>query len=591
MKKLILLGSLAIAAMIIGCRPSTITNENKQQFSNYVLVEADSSYQLTADDLYGKLYESKLLQTGGVLDTLTVRQFIDSLVVDSLIGFEALGIDIRKDYEKKKIFNIRFYEELIRKYLDLNVYGKVQIDSAEAVQFYYDNPDLFKIEEASNLFHIYITIDGLLKSADSLIYKAMTVAQLDSAAEAHALDVYKKIEDLESFKKLATQFSHDINTNNSEGALGWTYRGKYIDPFDSIAFALNDNEFSKPYKDSNGWHILYCAKHFLPGLQEINPPLYESAVKTLTTQKANALGQKLFDSLFTNYEVNVNDSLMDKNIFNYPGQLWIATVNQVDTIDINEVMSVEKSVRRKFNVENSSPAQKSEYLHYLGQKYVLVQTALKDKIDTLPEIAQNRAMMWQKYARQMLDKKPYDLSWTPSDSMVQAYYDNHLDEYKSAKPLIVQQIVTPDSVFGEFIRDQALSGIDFMELAEEYYPGEKNIRHELADLGEIGPNDVAPEFFEAAMMTNPGDISHPVKTPYGYHVIKVLERKDNLTVSQARFKIVPALKEAHRMKLFNDYRDEMYKKYHVLYVKKPLPIHLKPKNIRVNEEYKHLQQK
>lgn len=592
MKKLILLGSLIIIALLAGCRPSTITNENKQKFNNYILVEADNNYQLTADSLYEKLYDSRLLKNGGVLDTQTVRAFIDSLVVDTLMGFEAQGIDIRTNYEMKKIFYLRYYDELIRKYLDLNVYGKVTYDSLEAVKFYYDNPDLFKIEEASNLYHIFVTPLGLLKSDDSMIYKAMDEVQLDSATKAYTFDVYNQIGgDFEKFKELATKYSHDSNTNKKQGYLGWCYRQQYLDPFDSVAFALNDNEVSEPYQDKNGWHILYCEKHYLPGLQDINPPLYLSAVNTLKTKKANELGQELFDSIFVDYKVVYNDSLLDKNIFLYPGELWLATINDVDTIDINEAKSLESSYRRRLKVEVTTPEQKKEYLRKQGQKYVLAQYALKDKLDTLPDIAETRVKLWQKYARQLLDEKPYDLSWQPNDSMIKAYYDSHLDEFKSEKPLVVQHIVVQDSVFGEFIRDQALSGIDFMDLAREYYPGEENIRHELADLGAIGRNDVAPEFFEAALHLQPGDVSHPVKTQYGYHVIKMIERKDNLTLSQARYKIVPILKEAYRTKLFDDYRDKMYQKYHVQYTKKPLPVHLKPKNIRLNEKNQQLEQK
>lgn len=585
MKKLILLGSLAVVIILAGCRPSTktITNENKQLFENYVLVTADGGYQLTAIDIYNKMYSSRMLTNGGIVDSAEVHRFVDSLVIDSIISLEAQGVKLDNDYEKRKLFYLRYNDMLIRKYIDLNVYSKVQVDSTEAVKFYYDNPDLFKIEETINLYHIYITSEGLLKSPDSMIYKPMTEAQLDSATEAYTFNVYNKIVDFESFKNMANEYSHDNSTIYPNGYVGWTTRGQYVDPFDSIAFALNEGEFSKPYKDNNGWHILYCATHFYPGLQDLNPPLYESAVNTLKTKKANALGQALFDSLFADYDVNVNDSLMDKDVFAYPGRLWIANVNGIDTIDINEVMTLEKSARKKLGVQVTNPQQKLEYLRYLGQKYVLLQTARHDKVDTLPDIVSEAHNMYQKYGRQLLDRLPYDFSWTPTDSMIEAYYNAHLDEFKPAKPLEVQQIITQDSVFGEFIRDQAMSGIDFLDLAEEYYPGEQKIRRELANLGAIAPGDVDTVFYQAALMLQPGGVSHPVKTEYGYHIIKLIKKHTILTVSQARSQIVQKLKEAYRTKLFNDYRNDMYAKYHVQYKKKPVAIHLKPLKTRLDE--------
>ena len=45
------------------------------------------------------------------------------------------------------------------------------------------------------------------------------------------------------------------------------------------------------------------------------------------------------------------------------------------------------------------------------------------------------------------------------------------------------------------------------------------------DIGWVGPGDTVPEF-EAAMNTlQPGEISEPVRTPYGYHLIQVLDRR------------------------------------------------------------------
>jgi len=69
-------------------------------------------------------------------------------------------------------------------------------------------------------------------------------------------------------------------------------------------------------------------------------------------------------------------------------------------------------------------------------------------------------------------------------------YEYNIDDYTFEKPLTVQHIIVDDSVTGEFIRDQANSGVDFLDLAETFYPGEPSLRRELAQLGKIGPNDV-----------------------------------------------------------------------------------------------------
>jgi peptidyl-prolyl cis-trans isomerase SurA len=53
------------------------------------------------------------------------------------------------------------------------------------------------------------------------------------------------------------------------------------------------------------------------------------------------------------------------------------------------------------------------------------------------------------------------------------------------------------------------------------------------DLGWIYPGDTVPEFERAMNALQPGEISDPVESPFGYHLIQVLERKTD-DVSQER---------------------------------------------------------
>ncbi len=45
------------------------------------------------------------------------------------------------------------------------------------------------------------------------------------------------------------------------------------------------------------------------------------------------------------------------------------------------------------------------------------------------------------------------------------------------------------------------------------------------DLGWVYPGDTVPEFERAMNALQPGQISDPVQSPFGYHLIQVLERK------------------------------------------------------------------
>ncbi|MCD6706006.1 MAG: peptidyl-prolyl cis-trans isomerase [Thiobacillus sp.] len=77
----------------------------------------------------------------------------------------------------------------------------------------------------------------------------------------------------------------------------------------------------------------------------------------------------------------------------------------------------------------------------------------------------------------------------------------------------------------EEVRAKALAGADFGALAQEYSddPGSKGSQ---GDLGFFGKGRMLPQFEEAAFaLTKAGEISPLVKTRFGYHIIRLVERK------------------------------------------------------------------
>ncbi|UCD94973.1 MAG: peptidylprolyl isomerase [Candidatus Zixiibacteriota bacterium] len=73
----------------------------------------------------------------------------------------------------------------------------------------------------------------------------------------------------------------------------------------------------------------------------------------------------------------------------------------------------------------------------------------------------------------------------------------------------------------EKVRQNAAAGADFATLAATYSAGPTAMTG--GDLGFISADDVVPEFGRVAFNLSPGDISGPVRTQYGYHIIKCVE--------------------------------------------------------------------
>jgi len=86
------------------------------------------------------------------------------------------------------------------------------------------------------------------------------------------------------------------------------------------------------------------------------------------------------------------------------------------------------------------------------------------------------------------------------------------------------------------------------------------------DLGWIYPGDTVPEFERAMNSLKPGEVSQPIESPFGYHLIEVLERKtEGLSRERQRLVARQALREQKLEEAYEDWlrqlRDRAYVEY------------------------------
>jgi hypothetical protein len=86
--------------------------------------------------------------------------------------------------------------------------------------------------------------------------------------------------------------------------------------------------------------------------------------------------------------------------------------------------------------------------------------------------------------------------------------------------------------FAQMLHQRILDGEDFADLALQF-SSDPGSGAEGGDLGWAGPGRYVPEFDEAAFSLEVGEISAPVKTSFGYHILEVLERDDERPKEEA----------------------------------------------------------
>ena len=116
---------------------------------------------------------------------------------------------------------------------------------------------------------------------------------------------------------------------------------------------------------------------------------------------------------------------------------------------------------------------------------------------------------------------------------VQRHYDRNLFEYQTGEQAEASHILLrPESEADEEatrtlaarLAERARDGEDFAELARTYSADEATAEAG-GVLGTFGPEEMVPEFSEAVFAMMPGEISDPIRTDYGFHVVRLQRRQ------------------------------------------------------------------
>jgi len=111
------------------------------------------------------------------------------------------------------------------------------------------------------------------------------------------------------------------------------------------------------------------------------------------------------------------------------------------------------------------------------------------------------------------------------------------------------------------LRERILAGADFAELAR--LNSEDGTAARGGDLGWVYPGDTVPEFERAMSALAPGELSAPVRTPFGYHLIRVEERRAaDVSAERRRMQARQALRERKADEAYQEWlrqlRDRTY---------------------------------
>lgn len=561
-----------------GCGKKIIIGEENYNQIEEIAVQADEGYTITTNQLYQILNESNLAPFGGIVPKDGLVTYLDSIVLDNIILMASYEVNLREYPSLWREYVTRYGNALNNVFIEEFIKKNMTADSMEVVRHFNDNPQLYSLEEQVDMSQILIKKSGLMISADSLKYKAMSPDELDQALKDHAFYVHSLIGKTKMFASAAKEYSHDDFSGPNGGRIGFVSPGIYYDPFDSIAFSLKSGEWSEPYLDPDGWHIIYVEEYIRDGLPEFTPEVFNFAMVNVLMEKSNEYGLKVIDSL-KNYvkDIVYNNDVLAGNIFKMDLDTWLAILDGVDTVTVYQVRSFEETYRARYNVPNTTPEMKKSMINDALSWFVLKRAALKMKIDTLPRVISTKNKNWSDLGKQIIYNDSKDFHYKTPDSLARKYYEDHKSDYVYDHQFYIQQIICEDSVYCEFVRDQAYTGIDFLELAKEYSIGETvEEKIKLADIGGISKEDISHEMWVALFRVKKGEVSYPKKIDNYYRILKKVEVYHSKNFDKVSIKIKAILKRLHDEEVTRNFKLNLFDRFNVKYLLNNLEFDLEP---------------
>jgi peptidyl-prolyl cis-trans isomerase C len=205
--------------------------------------------------------------------------------------------------------------------------------------------------------------------------------------------------------------------------------------------------------------------------------------------------------------------------------------------DFNRILSYYGPERQKLMEQN--PQYKATVLQRIVQGMVLSKIARESGFDKDDDIKKQIDLLVNDFLASEYLKKEVIAKINVTEKDMQLYYKVHQEEFKTPEMVRARHIlIKVDKSASEEDKKNAKekaeeilkrikSGEDFAKLASEF-SDDSGSKKKGGDLGFFSKGKMVPAFEKVAFSLKPGEVSDIVETPFGFHIIKVEEKKESI---------------------------------------------------------------
>ena len=200
----------------------------------------------------------------------------------------------------------------------------------------------------------------------------------------------------------------------------------------------------------------------------------------------------------------------------------VAKVNGMEIRESDLTMAEEDVGQNPQTQQLTGDAKRDYLVFYVADVMLVAKAAEGKKVGDQKEFKSRLAFIRNKLLMETLLQQEGKAALT--DAAMKKVYDDAVKQMGAEQEVRARHILVPTEDEAKAVLAEIKKGADFAELAKQKSK-DPGAAAEGGDLGYFGKEQMVPEFAETAFKMDKGQVSDPVKTQFGWHIIKVEDKR------------------------------------------------------------------